>query len=440
MAARLGQPLMPWQQMVADVGGEIDPATGAPAYREVVITVPRQSGKTTLILGWELQRALGWGVPQRIVYSAQSGKDAREKLTEDQMPILEPRRKDLGIRQLNRGVGNEGVWFKNGSAIKLLSSSEESGHGKTVDLAIKDEFFADEDDRRDQALVPAMTTKALAQIITATTAGTEKSVPWSRKQQLGRDYVRDGRTDTIAYFEWSADPENWDPYDEGAWWGFMPALGHTIGLPAIRHARDTLTPEEFKRAYGNIPGRSEERIIPSVTWDSVNGPNHKPEGRVVLTVDMDDDRSAAAIVAVSMDDVIEVVEHRPGTAWLLDRCEEIDKRQPGSTWAADETGPVGSVVPELKRRVRSFVGVKGGDLAKASGMFYDAVADGTVKVRRHPGLDDAVAGAACRISGDSWMWSRKAGTSDSSPLVAATVGLWVAQQLKASATADFFVI
>ena len=52
LARQLGQPLMPWQQLVADVGLELDPESGLPAYREIVVTVPRQSGKTTLVLGW----------------------------------------------------------------------------------------------------------------------------------------------------------------------------------------------------------------------------------------------------------------------------------------------------------------------------------------------------------------------------------------------------
>lgn len=61
---------MPWQQLVADVGTEMDPDTGLPAYREVICTIPRRSGKTTLILSFELQRALRWGTPQRSSYTA----------------------------------------------------------------------------------------------------------------------------------------------------------------------------------------------------------------------------------------------------------------------------------------------------------------------------------------------------------------------------------
>ena len=45
VADKLGQPFMPWQRLVADVGCEIDPVTGLPAYREVRVTIPRQSGK-----------------------------------------------------------------------------------------------------------------------------------------------------------------------------------------------------------------------------------------------------------------------------------------------------------------------------------------------------------------------------------------------------------
>src|SRR5262245_7346570 len=86
VAARLGTPLMPWQRLVADVGLELL-EDGRPAYREVIVPVPRQSGKTSLILAVEVQRAVGWAPafgPQRLVYSAQTGADARKKLLEDQ--------------------------------------------------------------------------------------------------------------------------------------------------------------------------------------------------------------------------------------------------------------------------------------------------------------------------------------------------------------------
>ena len=92
VARRLGKPLMPWQQHVADVALELDPTTGELFYEEVVITVPRQSGKTTLLLALMVWRCLlmarRLGVPQTVTYLAQSGKMARRKLERSFIPVL----------------------------------------------------------------------------------------------------------------------------------------------------------------------------------------------------------------------------------------------------------------------------------------------------------------------------------------------------------------
>ena len=58
VARRLGKSLMPWQQYAADIALEVDPVTGDLWYEEVVITVPRQSGKTTLILAIMVWRCI----------------------------------------------------------------------------------------------------------------------------------------------------------------------------------------------------------------------------------------------------------------------------------------------------------------------------------------------------------------------------------------------
>ena len=73
VAAQLGQPLMPWQRQVADVALELLPGTHTPAYREVIVTVPRQAGKSSLVLCIELQRCLRWPGAPRVAYSAQTG-------------------------------------------------------------------------------------------------------------------------------------------------------------------------------------------------------------------------------------------------------------------------------------------------------------------------------------------------------------------------------
>ena len=421
--------MMPWQQAVADVGGElVETAEGLliPAFREVIVTVPRQSGKTTLVLGWEIQRAHAWDTPQRIVYSAQTGNDARKKLIEDQVPILEPRQKKLGIRRILRGMGNEAVEFSNGSRIILLASTADSGHGKTIDLGVKDELFADYDDRRDQTLIPAMATRAAAQILTTSTMGTDESLPLNRAVDRGRQAVADGVTSGIAYFEWSADPAE-DPDDPATWWRCMPALGFTQTEGVIVHARGALTDGEFRRAFLNQQTKADDRVIPGAAWSAVCG-DAAPEGSLTFSIDVNPERSAGAIVAAAPG-VAELVDYRGGTGWIAARAQELAGRHGGDGWAVDAGGPAGSLIPELERAGLEVRAVTAREMVAACGQFYDSVIEGNVRIRHHPKFDEAVAGATKRSAGDAWKWARKSASADISPLVAATVALWAAQNV-----------
>lgn len=429
VAEALGTPLMPWQQLVADVGGEYDPESGIPCYREIAVTVPRQSGKTTLVLGFEVQRALGWGRPQRVVYTAQTGFDARKKLIDDQAPLLMASPLSKAVDRVLRAAGQEGIIFANGSRVDVMATSDSAGHGRTVDLGVLDEAFADTDGRREQAVLPAMATRKDAQLLIPSTAGTEESVYLRRKVELGRSAVDAEVDNGIAYFEWSA-AEDIDIDDPSTWPGFMPALGHTIDESVVAHAKATMTPGEWERAFANRWTVADDRLIPAATWDIVNTPDASPTGELVFGVDVNPERSASAIVVASRTkpNIVEVIEHRPGTGWLEARAEELDKAWSNPTWAVDgsPSSPVSSVLPALARAVAKLEPVKGGDIAAACGNFYDGVVDRGVEVRRHPSLDAAVAGAHRRLIGDGWVWARR-GAVDISPLMAATVALWVAR-------------
>lgn len=422
---------MPWQQMVADIGGELDAATGLPAYREVIVTVPRQSGKTTLVLAWELQRALGWDGPQRIMYSAQSGKDAREKLLDDQVPLLYPKRKQLGIKSIRRANGNEAITFVNGSRINVLTSSSDSGHGKTIDLAVKDELFADPDDRRDQSMLPAMATRRAAQMLTTSTMGTDESIALNRAVELGRLAVNEDRRRGVAYFEWSAHPEE-DPDDPAVWARCMPALGHTIDNDAVINARGKMSEGDFRRAFLNQQTKADERVIPGHAWRAVCDENVKPAAPLTFAVDVNPERSAAAIVASGQGPVCELVEFRPGTGWLADRCVELNTRHEPGAWVVDGSGPAGSYVPEFERAGLTVHAVTARELIEACGGLYDAVMERKIRVRYHSELDAAVAGAAKRRVGDAWAWTRHSASVDVCPLVALTLAAWGSQNLSAA--------
>ena len=255
IAASLGKPFMPWQQHVADVAMEIDPVTGLLAYREVVVTVPRQSGKTTLLLAVMVHRALGFRLPQVITYTAQSRIKAREKWEDEHIPILE-RSPLKSLFRVRKTTGNEAILWQNGSRHGIESTTEKAGHGPTLDLGVIDEAFAHVDSRAEQAFKPAMITRPSPQLLVCSTAGTPKSVYLRGKVNAGRVRSEMGSADSVAYFEWSA-PDDADPADPATWRACMPALGIVradgtgITETTIAAELESMELPDFRRAYLN---------------------------------------------------------------------------------------------------------------------------------------------------------------------------------------------
>lgn len=424
IAATLGQPLMPWQQQVADVGLELLPS-GLPAYREVIVTVPRQNGKTTLVLALEIDRAVGWGRRQRIIYSAQTGRDAREKLLDDQVPLIEASPFRAAVGKVDRANGREGVHWRGGSLLSVVASSEEAGHGKTIGLGVVDEAFSDVDDRREQAMLPAMLTVADAQLWVVSTQGTDTSVYLNRKIDTGRAIAVDDDPDSaVAYFEWSAD-ERADIEDPATWWSCMPALGRTISEAAVRHALATMTEGEFRRAMLNQRTASDERVLGADAWVAVCDPTASPSGALVFAVDCNPERTAGTVVAADRSGTVELVDHQAGTGWIVDRAVRLARKY-GAPVALNMAGPAGPFGVELRARQVDVVDVSGANFALACQHLYDAVADRKVRVRPHAMFDAAAAAAQRKTVGDAWVWARRSTDIDISPIVAMSVGVWAA--------------
>lgn len=433
----LGTPAMRHQRELALRQGElvVDEETGRliPAAREVGWTVPRQSGKTTLLLSCMTQRATGdpWRGRQRIMYSAQDGRAAREKLLDDHMPLLESRRRQLGISRLYRGVGNEQVRWANGSLLGLLSGTSDSGHGKTLNLGAQDELMADVDARRDQAMVPAMNTIADAQVLRVSTAGTVDSATWNAVVARGRRAAEDGRTTDVVWQEYSAPPDC-DPEDERVWMACMPALRHagnpggTISLAVVRHAFMTFSLGEFKRAYLNIPtGSLSDDVFGGGVWargSTLDG--FVPSVRMSLAVDIRMDRGCGYLAAADHAAPAinaAVIGDFPGLVGMVDACVDLWR-----TWRipfqVDAGGPAGAVAAELQGRGVGVELVTTRDYAAWCGSLFDAVTAAAPSVRHvpHEALDDAADALRKRKASDAFVWDRTAPV-DPSPLIAVTL-------------------
>lgn len=244
-AELLGHPLMPWQALVATTGLEHE--DGRLAYRDVTVSTPRQSGKSTLILAVIITRMLS-APGQTITYGAQTRLAARTKLFDRWWPRI--RHSPLGgLFTLSRAAGAEALRAANGSTCYLLSTDEGASHGETLDLAILDECWR-LDAAAEHAVRPAMATRPNGQLWTLSTAGNEKSLFWRGKVNAGRTTAQLGVTSGTAFFEWSAE-DHTDVGDPSTWPSFMPALGITIDEATVAADLASMPLPEWRRAYAN---------------------------------------------------------------------------------------------------------------------------------------------------------------------------------------------
>jgi hypothetical protein len=420
----LGRVPMPWQQMTWDVGLELL-EDGRPAYREVWISTPRQSGKTDDLLVVKLHRATMWHhQPQRIYYSAQTAQESRRKLLEDHLPTIQASPMKATVAKVYQAPGDTAIVFRTKSRIGIMGSSETAGHGRTADLGVLDEVFADLDDTREQAIKPAMATRPEAQLWGASTAGTARSAYLRRKVDNGRAAVTDGTDRGIAYFEFSA-PDDADIENPATWYACMPALGYTITEDVVRTELQTMlaagNEAGFRRAFLNQWTIDDDQIIPVGIWADISRADVVLNMKgLTIAVDMSPDRMHTSVVMIDNDRRAELTEYREGTSGVVERLIELYRKLDAPV-AIDARGPASSLIPDLEFAGVDLIKYDSVNMPIACGRLMDALADRGLSVRSSSAMDLAVSGARKRVVIDQWVWARRDAFVDISPLVALTL-------------------
>jgi len=469
IAKALGTPLMPWQRYAADTALEIDPETGIFVYRKVGVTVPRQSGKTSLGLPVCCHRGLAWQ-RQRITYAAQNGTAARQKWEDDQLPILEaagfiPREGERLLpkhrARVRKANGREAIiWRKNRSIHGLHANTERAGHGPTLHLGMLDEYFAQVDQRVWAAWNPAMITQEMAQSWWLSTQGTSASVPMNEDIELGRELVEAGEPSRYCYIEFSA-PAGADRSDRDVWLSCMPALcpdppcrcsphwRHTVTLGAIAAELELAnTPAklaEYDRAYMNIK-RDDDAVavdpqLPTLAeFDLLANAAAERGSAMACGIDVSPMATSAAIVAVGEgpDGVpLEVVlEHHPGIAWVVPRAVELHEQLRPVAWVLDQRSRTRDLLEPLRqagitepeseqKRARGDLWLPTTqDIGAGCGAWCTAVKTGKLAHLGQEALRDALANAKVRPLGDGmFAFGRKASSEDITTLVAGAEAL-----------------
>lgn len=423
------KPFLPWQRAVCDIANELDPATGLLYYETVVVVVPRQQGKTTL-LEPELVAAALRRPDIDVVYTAQDRQMSKRRLIDELGDKRLGRRPELaGMFKLRRSNGSEAVRWSNGSQITTVANTDEAGHGLTLDMAVLDEAFSHNDLTVVTALEPTTITRPDPQLWIVSTVGDGTDGLLLHYQELGETSLTDPAS-RVAYFEWSATDDD-DRDDPATWARCMPALGYTIDPRRILGRRATLTPEVFDRAYlCRRPLTEEIAKIPPEAWNECrhHGPTAldlDPAMRI-LAFDVNADRTettvAIAAPVANNPDRLGVITHRiPSvSSKAITEISSMVATMGPTELVADRRAGAGALIDQLELAGCPVRELTASAVVTYCGATFDAILAAELVHDDQPALTTAAQHAITRPLGDAWAWDRRRSTVELSALVAAT--------------------
>lgn len=360
VAKLLGLTLMPWQRRAIDVASQFTlDQRGRRAYKytHVLITVPRQSGKTTLMGPVQIHRMMTRGGPAACWYTAQSGQDARKRIIE-LIELVEGSPLKLVISS-QRSNGGEGIKLneKPGCHVTRFSPTHSALHGEHPHLVSFDEIWHYDKDLGEALLGAAepaqITLGRAAQVWMFSTMGTLDSDFMNDLVETGRA----GADPNLCYIEYSL-PDGADPFDPAVWWQYHPALGNSIDEEALQvradKAKESLEKRAtFIRAYGNKLGGGAKSIIDLSLWDELPTLNAPPADRAQAVIAYEvapESKQAAVCIAWEEEGApaIQIYKQAPGTAWLTPTIKKLAEGWPGAAILADGAGPSGRITRDLQ--------------------------------------------------------------------------------------------
>ncbi|MET9313819.1 hypothetical protein ABZX12_18560 [Kribbella sp. NPDC003505] len=452
LSRSLRLPFMPWQAYVHDVANEVDPQTGWWAYDEVVVTVVRQAGKTTLkipLYAHRMQITPGGD----LWMTAQNGKKAVTRWDKASMAMLNIPELNPYLKRWVTVARERLRWMPTGAQLVPFAPDDENMHGESPDLVDVDEWWAF-DAVAAEGLVasysPGFLTKN-AQAWKTSTMGTEESAGLNEDVKKGRAAVEMDKRTGIAYFEWSLEDEPGGiPIEElsddqliAECIKIHPAIGFHPVAPAdkMRHhiasELKTLGRREFIRAYGNRLQSSVGgwQVIAQPQWVAAMSDRPIPPGVPVgLGFEVDPDgRDAAIAVAWRAPDgrgLVEVVKVQDGATWVAADVAALCTRWGVVQVAVQNSGPARHVADSLIAGGMEVLRLSQMDFSAASALFHSEVTAKGMPKTRHIGqavLNSAVEHVTKRRTGPSGAWAWRIDPSVSiTALVAVTAALWAA--------------
>jgi hypothetical protein len=455
LARSAGLVLDPWEAAVLERSLGVR-ADGLWAAFEVGLVVGRQNGKGAILEARELAGLFSFG--ERLLIHSAHQFDTSLEAFRRLLELIEGS-DDLSrqVRRVSRSHGEEGIELfgtgarrlSGGQRVRFRTRTKGGGRGFSGDVLILDEAMILPETAHG-ALLPTLSARPNPQVWYAGSAVDqtvhEDGVVLARVRERGMA-GGDGR---LAYFEWSADAESPDALsaeearDPRRWAQANPGLGIRISEEHVENERRSMEHRTFaveRLSVGDWPATSRPGgVIDLELWKSLIDEASRARDPVCFAVDASPDRRRASIAAAGFRDDelahVEIVEHRAGTGWVVDRLVELRDRHAPLAIVLDGRGPAASLIHEIEERGVEVDVIGSAEYANACGLFFDTVEQERLRHLGTAEMSAAVRSATKRDLGDAWAWSRKRSSADISPLVASTLALWASASRSTSIYAE----
>lgn len=464
LATLAGLPPDPEQELALSALFALGPNPMISAAFEFAVVAARQNLKTALFQ----MAALGWlfVTDQELVVWSSHEMDTTNEAFENivnlitDTPALSRRLdpdfgKDPGIK---RGNGKELIKLRptaecpHGQRLKFKARTHGGARGLTGNKIILDEAYALKKVHMG-SLLPTLSAVKDPQVVYGSSACHADSEVLRGVVTRGRE----GTSPRLGYLEFCA-PENVCEDEacshvvgvEGCAMDNLeyvrmanPALERRITVDYILAEREALSPEEFGRerlGWHDKPDSATEALIKPDQWKALEDPLSEPLDPVAFGVYVKLDRTASAIGVVGRraDGKFHVgivpavrgksIDSLPGTAWIPDRVKELAGEWKPCAVVIDGHSAAASLITTIEGLGVEVVKSNATDLAKACGLFYDAVmaepdSEASLRHRAATPLTRSVTSAKKRDLSDAWAWDRKDKDSDITQLMAVTLAM-----------------
>ena len=404
----------------------------------VGMSIPRQVGKTYFVLAVLLILCILFPGLQ-VAWTAHHSRTSTKTFTSLKGMC---RRKKVAphIRSIRSANGEQEVEFVNGSKIYFGARSQGFGRGfDEMDVEVFDE-------------AQILDTKTLEDMVAATNQARHEhgallffmgtpprpSDP-SESFRMRRDEAWAGEAEDAVWLEIGADPDS-DTNDEAQWPVMNPSYPLRTPRESLLRLRKNLKDDDSwnREGRGIWDPKNTHRVIDEQTWLAVADPASMPIERLTLAIDVNPDRSSAAVSLAGQraDGLwhVELDEHRRGADWAIGWVKQRAEKNKLHAVVVDELAGLTEKRPGGRNVLKgteiqvTLAASEGRDMAKAWATFHDAVTGATMRHTDQPQVNVALSEAGTRDLQGGKALTKKSSTSDITPITSQTLALWGAQR------------